>query len=98
MVLTRPSVGVVPPPFARFAQSSSLSAPPLTALYSTHGVFKIMRKVSSKIIKMCIRDGRFNGVDTDFNDEGLRYYCMSSGCGQNLRTVVHDGHVGAGKS
>lgn len=45
---------------------------------------------------MGIRDGRFNGVDTDFDDEGFWYYGMSSGCVQDLRTVVHDGHVGAG--
>ena len=49
MVLTSPSVGVVPPPFARFAQSSSLSAPPLTALYSMRaGVQRYERVILTK--------------------------------------------------
>lgn len=38
--LNKPRDGVRPPPFARFEQSSSLSAPPRTALFDHDHIMK----------------------------------------------------------
>jgi hypothetical protein len=61
MALRRPRLGVVPPPTLRFPQTSSLSAPPRTALRKDQSGLKCARYEQL--------ERRSNRVDADFDAE-----------------------------
>ena len=70
--LNKPREGVRPPPLARFEQSSSLSAPPRTALFNHDRIMnrrKTVRPGMSAEGRADERDCRFDRIHADLHDQ-----------------------------